>query len=134
MIRRPPRSTRTDTLFPYTTLFRSPQLTRWAMVSRHSRSRATRLSRFGSFMSYPSCRSSASRRRPLIPGGVAVWWPSRCATGEPSTDRGIGGAETARGVVEDDDGGDQGEGEAGVGGGHDVTFEASRGNFRSAGT
>src|SRR3546814_16849383 len=29
MIRRPPRSTRTDTLFPYTTLFRSG----WAMAS-----------------------------------------------------------------------------------------------------
>src|SRR3546814_3839780 len=33
MIRRPPRSTRTDTLFPYTTLFRSPgrcsRLRRW---------------------------------------------------------------------------------------------------------
>src|SRR3546814_1287131 len=28
MIRRPPRSTRTDTLFPYTTLFRSPILCR----------------------------------------------------------------------------------------------------------
>src|SRR3546814_9235558 len=28
MIRRPPRSTRTDTLFPYTTLFRSKELTR----------------------------------------------------------------------------------------------------------
>src|SRR3546814_16658711 len=28
MIRRPPRSTRTDTLFPYTTLFRSPLLAR----------------------------------------------------------------------------------------------------------
>src|SRR3546814_8856623 len=28
MIRRPPRSTRTDTLFPYTTLFRSVQLQR----------------------------------------------------------------------------------------------------------
>src|SRR3546814_4704661 len=28
MIRRPPRSTRTDTLFPYTTLFRSPCLIR----------------------------------------------------------------------------------------------------------
>src|SRR3546814_7666318 len=28
MIRRPPRSTRTDTLFPYTTLFRSPPDTR----------------------------------------------------------------------------------------------------------
>src|SRR3546814_10594776 len=27
MIRRPPRSTRTDTLFPYTTLFRSPPST-----------------------------------------------------------------------------------------------------------
>src|SRR3546814_9856057 len=26
MLRRPPRSTRTDTLFPYTTLFRSPLL------------------------------------------------------------------------------------------------------------
>src|SRR3546814_11812108 len=29
MIRRPPRSTRTDTLFPYTTLFRSTPL--WAL-------------------------------------------------------------------------------------------------------
>src|SRR3546814_16073531 len=28
MIRRPPRSTRTDTLFPYTTLFRSPRAVR----------------------------------------------------------------------------------------------------------
>src|SRR3546814_10377313 len=28
MIRRPPRSTRTDTLFPYTTLFRSPPFSR----------------------------------------------------------------------------------------------------------
>src|SRR3546814_9949016 len=27
MIRRPPRATRTDTLFPYTTLFRSPAFT-----------------------------------------------------------------------------------------------------------
>src|SRR3546814_2451979 len=29
MIRRPPRSTRTDTLFPYTTLFRSPRSERY---------------------------------------------------------------------------------------------------------
>src|SRR3546814_10103417 len=29
MIRRPPRSTRTDTLFPYTTLFRSEPGTAW---------------------------------------------------------------------------------------------------------
>src|SRR3546814_7930974 len=30
MIRRPPRFTRTDTLFPYTTLFRSPAAGRWS--------------------------------------------------------------------------------------------------------
>src|SRR3546814_8479586 len=37
MIRRPPRSTRTDTLFPYTTLFRSPSRThrRARAVERH---------------------------------------------------------------------------------------------------
>src|SRR3546814_18081994 len=34
MIRRPPRSTRTDTLFPYTTLFRSPPI----VVDRQRRS------------------------------------------------------------------------------------------------
>src|SRR3546814_17613026 len=32
MIRRPPRSTRTDTLFPYTTLFRSPFDFRWSRL------------------------------------------------------------------------------------------------------
>src|SRR3546814_15258200 len=36
MIRRPPRSTRTDTLFPYTTLFRSPRLN--PLSARNSRS------------------------------------------------------------------------------------------------
>src|SRR3546814_17593982 len=38
MIRRPPRSTRTDTLFPYTTLFRSAAL----LPGRHLRDRARR--------------------------------------------------------------------------------------------
>src|SRR3546814_6012555 len=39
MIRRPPRSTRTDTLFPYTTLFRSrPLLARGAAATGESRS------------------------------------------------------------------------------------------------
>src|SRR3546814_2428948 len=32
IIRRPPRSTRTDTLFPYTTLFRSPALVALAIL------------------------------------------------------------------------------------------------------
>src|SRR3546814_1643326 len=35
MIRRPPRSTRTDNLFPYTTLFRSRNPDRLADVHRH---------------------------------------------------------------------------------------------------
>src|SRR3546814_9980350 len=35
MIRRPPRSTRTDTLFPYTTLFRSPMGGTPADFGRH---------------------------------------------------------------------------------------------------
>src|SRR3546814_7936540 len=35
MIRRPPRSTRTDTLFPYTTLFRSSRTS--ANAGRHAR-------------------------------------------------------------------------------------------------
>src|SRR3546814_11188760 len=33
MLRRPPRSTRTDTRFPYTTLFRSPPRTRRAALT-----------------------------------------------------------------------------------------------------
>src|SRR3546814_4900549 len=42
MIRRPPRSTRTDTLFPYTTLFRS---VRWAAVAPIRGVRGSSLSR-----------------------------------------------------------------------------------------
>src|SRR3546814_2514477 len=37
MIRRPPRSTRTDTLFPYTTLFRSHRRGQWAPACRSVR-------------------------------------------------------------------------------------------------
>src|SRR3546814_10274349 len=36
MIRRPPRSTRTDTLFPYTTLFRSPAPARAPLTPREA--------------------------------------------------------------------------------------------------
>src|SRR3546814_5581183 len=43
MIRRPPRSTRTDTLFPYTTLFRSPA--GWG--NRRGRARRARLAHAG---------------------------------------------------------------------------------------
>src|SRR3546814_1375838 len=44
MIRRPPRSTRTDTLFPYTTLFRSDSISRqarhWRRAARPRQSRS----------------------------------------------------------------------------------------------
>src|SRR3546814_3857107 len=51
MIRRPPRSTRTDTLFPYTTLFRSldwaHEALRWAVtsLSTHAVSRSLQVFR-----------------------------------------------------------------------------------------
>src|SRR3546814_1216152 len=49
MIRRPPRSTRTDTLFPYTTLFRSSKSRQWRPGSSAGRAagRPARLRRHG---------------------------------------------------------------------------------------
>src|SRR3546814_1205270 len=49
MIRRPPRSTRTDTLFPYTTLFRSApdQLHRAPAVAEHAEEAAGQLTGVG---------------------------------------------------------------------------------------
>src|SRR3546814_4354011 len=52
MIRRPPRSTRTDTLFPYTTLFRSGN------HGRHSRHRLRR--------GVPGALEPAFARRPSV--------------------------------------------------------------------
>src|SRR3546814_1877928 len=54
MIRRPPRSTRTDTLFPYTTLFRSRRLSRKALVA---------LSTVGAFAIAGALAWSLSERR-----------------------------------------------------------------------
>src|SRR3546814_14613321 len=47
MIRRPPRSTRTDTLFPYTTLFRSTWLASPIWVARSAARMPARSSRRG---------------------------------------------------------------------------------------
>src|SRR3546814_19061944 len=69
MLRRPPRSTRTDTLFPYTTLFRS------RVESRKSSPRTIRL--------IPKCRSSISD---------ASWYegtPSFRRTTNPDIEEGI---------------------------------------------
>src|SRR3546814_3820241 len=63
MIRRPPRSTRTDTLFPYTTLFRSvPVGDRGERVRHRPGERADRRQ---------GCDHLAVRRVPL-PGRVAA--------------------------------------------------------------
>src|SRR3546814_13571339 len=59
MIRRPPRSTRTDTLFPYTTLFRSD------LPLRRPRHRAD--------ADLPERRALDARRR----GAAAPWLPQR---------------------------------------------------------
>src|SRR3546814_9832796 len=54
MIRRPPRSTRTDTLFPYTTLFRS-------QVRQHRQL-------------HPAC-TTVSRSRMPHQSIICAWWP-----------------------------------------------------------
>src|SRR3546814_4428332 len=51
MIRRPPRSTRTDTLFPYTTLFRSTGSPEGCVMTDHTH--ASVLSARGIALSYP---------------------------------------------------------------------------------
>src|SRR3546814_10565916 len=59
MIRRPPRSTRTDTLFPYTTLFRSRSHDGDA-ENRHRQDRSRAEGRFG-LNTEPACRAMPAR-------------------------------------------------------------------------
>src|SRR3546814_18835662 len=72
MIRRPPRSTRTDTLFPYTTLFRStqrvlgqPQLSQLRRLCAHRNIRigARRIDR---------TRTKAALRDDVLGGGLVA--------------------------------------------------------------
>src|SRR3546814_1899656 len=63
MIRRPPRSTRTDTLFPYTTLFRSCSTVCWRRTRARPRPWKHRCAN-----STPRCaRSRAKRERRAAP-------------------------------------------------------------------
>src|SRR3546814_5489128 len=59
MIRRPPRSTRTDTLFPYTTLFRSARRRARAVPARQCRAQARRQCE----RRQPRCRRRARAHR-----------------------------------------------------------------------
>src|SRR3546814_9524750 len=58
MIRRPPRSTRTDTLFPYTTLFRS---------AHHSRNQYAIRHRFRECMAKSQTRQGQTENHCVIP-------------------------------------------------------------------
>src|SRR3546814_846382 len=65
MIRRPPRSTRTDTLFPYTTLFRSLRLQYVGGLQRLLQSRTQREN--GDLLAFPHDTALANRK-PLRDG------------------------------------------------------------------
>src|SRR3546814_19454411 len=86
MIRRPPRSTRTDTLFPYTTLFRS-ELDASACAHRHvalyphpANGRAD-----DSALSRRAGRSVADRRIYLSPTGALYRHAQRRTAAAPRT-------------------------------------------------
>src|SRR3546814_17379878 len=65
MIRRPPRSTRTDTLFPYTTLFRSNFVKNLAPERRSSKSRVFgRGKRYLTVILFRARKSTHMRREP----------------------------------------------------------------------
>src|SRR3546814_4490817 len=69
MIRRPPRSTRTDTLFPYTTLFRSGVAAAPERARTHGRAGARRIGvrRRVETSAYPlHARLAAARRQPVF--------------------------------------------------------------------
>src|SRR3546814_4860922 len=70
MIRRPPRSTRTDTLFPYTTLFRSGRVRGWLPWGAAATAIALLIVAFGaggaSLPGQPGSASTARAAEPLI--------------------------------------------------------------------
>src|SRR3546814_9496785 len=69
MIRRPPRSKRTDTLFPYTTLFRSAALQGFDTSSaiRRRSDRAAAVFRRGRRARPPALAGAPRQRRRLVP-------------------------------------------------------------------
>src|SRR3546814_6668693 len=68
MIRRPPRSTRTDTLFPYTTLFRSSTLRPYVFASATIKSTTFWPGKLSPFFSLPPLWASSVSTDPIILG------------------------------------------------------------------
>src|SRR3546814_9889882 len=78
IVRRPPRSTRTDTLFPYTTLFRSPaaDARRLCALAIRASAQAGRLRR--------KIQHQSPGRRELLPAGRPRGKPDSSAAGQRS--------------------------------------------------
>src|SRR3546814_11524424 len=79
MIRRPPRSTRTDTLLPYTTLFRSPLGVGMGIYLPMS---LTILIPIGAFVGHLWERRAARRARPEFHGRMGVLLATGFIVGE----------------------------------------------------
>src|SRR3546814_2135841 len=84
MIRRPPRSTRTDTLFPYTTLFRSLSVDPSSYAELPSFTQKQRISR-GSLLLIPLSRPPHGGCPGHYAGrSITMTAPSPCRSGKPS--------------------------------------------------
>src|SRR3546814_5052001 len=84
MIRRPPRSTRTDTLFPYSPLFRSPRSGSFPGAASRRRScchRPRRSQPAGSLLVLFWC--PCTTRLQAVASGAAVQWPDPETGAEP---------------------------------------------------
>src|SRR3546814_11700660 len=79
MLRRPPRSTRTDTLFPYTTLFRSPEKPAPQLSRNPSRLPGA------PWLSLQRCQQDQRRRRRDVPAYRGAAGPSAGAMASKAT-------------------------------------------------
>src|SRR3546814_7837345 len=89
MIRRPPRSTRTDTLFPYTTLFRSQCVANVLLSPPDCRGWAVRVE--CPTMRRRWCEKSQEGLDPPVPrhhfrGDESGWWAARARSEEHTSE------------------------------------------------
>src|SRR3546814_19829627 len=100
MIRRPPRSTRTDTLFPYTTLFRSLKAAARGELARIEAMGGAIAAVENAYMK-EQLVESAARRLEAIEGGeqTVVGVNDYSESEHPPTGAGAGGGWTGRGSV-----------------------------------
>src|SRR3546814_12118423 len=94
MIRRPPRSTRTDTLFPYTTLFRSDQV---RVVERRPVGVGQRVAKLAALMDRPWCLGRHVARDAARKGELGEQPPyPRLVLGDVRVDLAVGDRKSTR--------------------------------------